>query len=75
MTNKERKIFTHCPLHPNPLVQQIGIYTLADLTNLYKKYKHKRTKLILLELAYRKSYFFFVHNFHWRYLHRHLYRV
>jgi hypothetical protein len=31
---------------------------------LYKKYKHKRTKHILLELAYRKSQcFIFVHNF------------
>jgi len=42
------KFFTHCPLHPNPLVKQIGNCTLADLTNLYKKYKHKRTKHILL---------------------------
>jgi hypothetical protein len=42
------KFFSHCPLHPNPLVQQIGNYTLADLTNFYKTYKHKRTKHILL---------------------------
>jgi len=26
------KFFAHCPLHPNPLVQQIGNNTLADLT-------------------------------------------
>ena len=34
-------IFTHCPLLPNPVVQQIENHTLADLTNLYKTYKHK----------------------------------
>jgi hypothetical protein len=39
------KFFGHSPLHPNPLVQQIGNYTLADLTNLYKKYKHKRRSI------------------------------
>ena len=38
------RFFAHRPLHPNSLVQQISNYTLADLTNLYKKYKHKRTK-------------------------------
>ena len=42
------KFFAHCPLHPNPLFQHIGNCTVADLTNLYKKYKHKRTKHILL---------------------------
>jgi hypothetical protein len=42
------KFFAHCPSHPNPLVQQTGNYTLADLTKVYKKYKHKRTKHILL---------------------------
>jgi hypothetical protein len=42
------KFFAHCHLHPNPLVQQIGNCTVADLTNLCKKYKHKRTKHILL---------------------------
>jgi hypothetical protein len=31
-----------------PTVQQTGNYTLADLTNLYKKYKHRRTKHILM---------------------------
>ena len=41
------KFFAHWPLHPNPLVQQIWNYTLADLTNLYKKYKHKSTRHIL----------------------------
>ena len=38
----------HFPIHPKPLVQQIGNYTLADLNNLYKKYKHKRTRHILI---------------------------
>jgi hypothetical protein len=35
------RIFPHCPSHPNPLVQQMGNYTLADLTNVYRNYKHK----------------------------------
>jgi hypothetical protein len=30
------KIFAHCPSHLNPLFQQIGNYTLADLANLYE---------------------------------------
>ena len=42
------KFFAYCPLHPNPLVQQIENCTPADLTNLYKKYKHKRMMHILL---------------------------
>ena len=42
------KFFAHWPSHPNPLVQRIENYTLADLTNLYIKYKRKRTKHILL---------------------------
>jgi hypothetical protein len=42
------KFITHCPSHSKPLVQQIGNYTLADLTNLYRKYKQKRTKRIPL---------------------------
>ena len=37
------KYFSHCPPYPKPLVQQIGNYNLADLTNIYRKYKHKRT--------------------------------
>ena len=31
------EIFAHCPSRPNPLVQQIYNYTLADLANFYKK--------------------------------------
>jgi len=33
------KFFAYCPSHPNPLVQQIGNYTPASLTNMYEKYK------------------------------------
>jgi hypothetical protein len=42
------KFFTKCPFHPNPLVQQIRNYTLADQNSLYKIYKHKLPKHILL---------------------------
>jgi hypothetical protein len=42
------KFFAHCLAYPNPLVQQIGNYTVADLTSLYLKYKHKWPKHILL---------------------------
>jgi len=42
------KFFSRCPLHPNPLINSIGNYTLADLHHQYKKYVHKRPKHILL---------------------------
>ena len=42
------KFFSHCTSNPNPLVQQITIYTLTNLTTIYKKYKHKGPKHILL---------------------------
>ena len=42
------KFFSRCLSDPNPLVQQIGNYTLADATNVYRKYKHKRTKRIYI---------------------------
>jgi len=57
------KCFAHCPSHPNPPVQQTGNYTLAELTNLYKKYKHKRTKHILLNYLTGSRCVVFVHNF------------
>ena len=48
----ERHHLSLCTLcnssQPNPPVQRIRNYTLADLTNTYKKYKHKRPKHILL---------------------------
>ena len=34
--------------HQNPLVRQIGDYSMSDLQQQYKKYTHKRTKHILL---------------------------
>ena len=42
------KFFLHCSTHQNPLVRQIGDYTMSDLQQQYKKYLHKRTKHILL---------------------------
>jgi len=42
------KFFYSCPAHPNPLVREIGNYTLPDLHRQYKKYIHKRTKHLLL---------------------------
>lgn len=46
--NLTSTFFAKCPTHPNPLIQQIGHYTLDDLTREYKSYKHKRTKHLLL---------------------------
>jgi hypothetical protein len=42
------KFFLNCPTHPNPLVREIGNYSVADLHRQYKKYIHKRTKHLLL---------------------------
>ena len=42
------KFFFSCPSHPNPLVREIGNYSLADLHKQYSKYIHKRTKHLLL---------------------------
>ena len=42
------KFFRLCTTHYNPLVRQIGDYTIADLQLQYKKYIHKRTKHLLL---------------------------
>jgi hypothetical protein len=42
------KLFVRCPVHPNPLIRNIGNYTLQDLHPQYTKYKHKRIKHILL---------------------------
>jgi len=49
------QICSRCASHTNPLVQQIGNYTVVDLANMCRVYKHKRTKHILLQLNYRKS--------------------
>jgi len=40
--------FIRCSNHPNPLIRHIGNYSLADLLHQYPKYRHKRTKHILL---------------------------
>jgi hypothetical protein len=40
--------FHNCSTHLNPLVRQIGNYTLPDLHKQYRKYIHKRTKHLLL---------------------------
>ena len=42
------KFFRQCTTHYNPLVRQIGDYTILDLQLQYKKYIHKRTKHLLL---------------------------
>ena len=42
------KFFRNCSTHPNPLVCQIGNYTLSDLHTQYRKYIHKRTEYLLL---------------------------
>jgi hypothetical protein len=35
-------------VHPNPLIRNIGNYTLQDLHRQYRKYRHICTKHILL---------------------------
>jgi len=42
------KFFHNCSTHLNPLVRQIGNYTLPDLHKQYRKYIDKRTKHLLL---------------------------
>jgi hypothetical protein len=42
------RFYSTCPNHTNPLIRTIGQYTLQDLTTMYKKYKHKRPRHILL---------------------------
>ena len=42
------KFFHNCSTHPNPLVCQIGNYTLPDLQLQYRKYIHKQIKHLLL---------------------------
>ena len=45
-----RKIFffQQCTTHSNPLISQIGNYSLRDLLAKYGKYTHRRTKHLLL---------------------------
>ena len=42
------RFYAQCPEHENPLVRSIGNYTRQDLLQLYKKYRHKRPKHIML---------------------------
>jgi len=42
------KFFVSCPALPNPLIRNTVNYTLEDLHRQYPKYRHKRTKHILL---------------------------
>jgi hypothetical protein len=44
-TDLQPKVFAPCPSHPSPLVQQFGNYTPANLTDFYRKYKHKRLSI------------------------------
>ena len=48
--NLTDKFFARCPVHSNPLIRNTGNYTLEDLHRQYTKYRHKRTKHILLWL-------------------------
>jgi len=41
------KFFVSCPTHPNPLIHNIGNYTLEDPHRQYTKYRHKHIKNIL----------------------------
>jgi hypothetical protein len=43
------KVFHNCSTHSNPLVCQMGNYTLPDLHAKYRKYIHKRTKHLLFK--------------------------
>ena len=49
------KSFAHCPSHTNALVQQTGIYTSADLTNMYKYYRQTLPNHVLLSLCHGQS--------------------
>ena len=42
------RFYFQCQTHHNPLIGSIGQYTLHDLNTMYKRYKHKRPKHILL---------------------------
>jgi hypothetical protein len=42
------KFFMSCPMHSNPLIRNIGNYTLQDLQHQYTKFRHKRIKHKLL---------------------------
>jgi hypothetical protein len=42
------RFYAQCRHHPNPLIGDIGNYSLHDLIDMYRRYKHKRPKHMLL---------------------------
>lgn len=48
-----------CLEHSNPLIRSIGNYTLQDLSQVYRKYKHKRPKHCLIWVRLGRSVVFF----------------
>jgi hypothetical protein len=59
------KFFQNCTTHSNPLISQIGNYSLPDLLAQYTKYTHKRTKhLLLYILPNNRSVFYIVFILH-----------
>ena len=52
------KFFAHGPFQPNPLVQQIGNYTLADRAAAYKKYKHKSNRSVIFLDFFTAAYLY-----------------
>jgi len=65
------KCFAHCPSDPNPLLQQIGNYAIADLTIMYKKYRYKRLNTFCCNwlangpcVFFRLSLLLFIFNFY-----------
>jgi hypothetical protein len=62
------KFFQNYTTHSNPLISQIGNYSLPDLAQ-YTKYTHKRTKHLLLQiLPDNRSVFYIAFIFHFMYL-------
>jgi hypothetical protein len=59
------KFFQNCTTHSNPLISQIGNYSLPDLLAQCTKYTHKRTKHLLLNiLPDNRSVFYTLFIFH-----------
>lgn len=48
ITKITSNFFQNCSNSRNPLIKEIGQYNIGYLESVYKKYKHKRTKHILL---------------------------
>jgi len=54
------KFFAHCPSHPNPLVNQIGNYTLGNLINMYNKYKHILQHSVVISSPIVAEFFLYI---------------